>query len=84
MTIKRVPILGHIPLLGFFFSRKETSSIETELLIVVSPRIIESVEDELIPPFPTLEVGESEESAPGSQPEGSAVTTPSPKGTAGE
>ena len=51
-TVKRVPILGHIPLLNFFFSRKETTTQETELLIVVSPRIIESVESEIIPPLP--------------------------------
>ncbi|NIP42268.1 MAG: hypothetical protein GWO41_04150 [candidate division Zixibacteria bacterium] len=51
-TIKRIPILGHIPILGFFFSHKETSKVETELLIIVSPRIIESVEDEIIPPLP--------------------------------
>ncbi|MCK4857701.1 MAG: pilus assembly protein N-terminal domain-containing protein [candidate division Zixibacteria bacterium] len=51
-TVKRVPILGHIPLLNFFFSRRETTTQETELLIVVSPRIIESVESEIIPPLP--------------------------------
>jgi Flp pilus assembly secretin CpaC len=51
-TIKKIPILGHIPILGFFFTNKETSKVETELLIVVSPRIIESVEDEVIPPLP--------------------------------
>ena len=62
-TIKRIPILGHIPILNFFFSRKETSTVETELLIVVSPRIIGSVADESIPPLPTLEKGESTGSA---------------------
>jgi len=66
MTVKRVPILGHIPILGFFFSRKDTSSIETELLIVVSPRIIGSVAAESIPPLPTLKQSKSESSAPSS------------------
>jgi len=51
-TIKRVPILGHIPILNFFFSRKETTKSETELLIVVAPRIISSVAEETIPPLP--------------------------------
>jgi pilus assembly protein CpaC len=51
-TIKRFPILGHIPLLNFFFSRKETTKSETELLIIVSPRIITSVAKEEIPPLP--------------------------------
>jgi pilus assembly protein CpaC len=51
-TIKRVPILGYIPLLNFFFSRKEKTKSETELLIIVSPRIISSVAEEKIPPLP--------------------------------
>jgi pilus assembly protein CpaC len=65
-TVKRIPILGHIPILNFFFSRKETSTVETELLIVVSPRIIGLVADEAIPPLPTLEKDESISSATGS------------------
>ncbi|MCK4657083.1 MAG: pilus assembly protein N-terminal domain-containing protein, partial [candidate division Zixibacteria bacterium] len=72
-TIKRIPILGHIPILNFFFSRKETSTVETELLIVVSPRIIGSVADESIPPLPTLEKNESTGSAT-SSPEGDSQT----------
>ncbi len=62
-TVKRIPILGHIPIINFFFSRKETSTVETELLIVVSPRIIGLVADESIPPLPTLEKDESISSA---------------------
>jgi pilus assembly protein CpaC len=51
-TVKRVPILGHIPILGYLFSQTQKSSYETELMIIVSPRIIVSVEDEVIPPLP--------------------------------
>jgi len=51
-TIKRVPILGYIPLLNFFFSKRETNKLETELLIIVSPRIITSVALEKIPSLP--------------------------------
>jgi len=51
-TIKRVPILGHIPVLNFFFSRRETTRSETELLIIVSTRIIYSVAEEKIPLLP--------------------------------
>jgi pilus assembly protein CpaC len=51
-TVKRIPILGHIPLLNLLFSRKETTKSETELLIIVSPRIIYSVAEETIPPLP--------------------------------
>jgi len=51
-TVKRVPILGYIPLLNFFFARWETTRSETELLIIVSPRIIYSVAEEKIPLLP--------------------------------
>lgn len=83
-TIKRIPILGHIPLLGFFFSHKETSNVETELLIIISPRIITSVEDEEIPPLPfEQEPDEMEEPAneTGQLPQGnsSAGNQTSPK-----
>jgi Flp pilus assembly secretin CpaC len=59
-TVKRVPILGHIPVLNFLFSRKETTTQETELLIIVSPRIIESVESEIVPPLPGTEPEQEE------------------------
>jgi pilus assembly protein CpaC len=51
-TVKRVPILGHIPVLNIFFTKKETTKSETELLIIVSPRIISSIAKEKIPPLP--------------------------------
>jgi pilus assembly protein CpaC len=51
-TIQRVPILGHIPLLGALFTRKDSSVRENELVIIISPRIIENVAGEPIPPLP--------------------------------
>jgi pilus assembly protein CpaC len=69
-TVKRVPILGRIPLLNFFFSRKETIKSETELIIVVSPRIITSVAQEIIPPLPGTEPDTLEEVVPESEVEG--------------
>jgi pilus assembly protein CpaC len=51
-TIKRVPILGYIPIINFIFSRRETTKSETELLIIVSPRIVSSIAEEEIPPLP--------------------------------
>jgi Flp pilus assembly secretin CpaC len=55
-TIKRVPILGHIPIINFFFSKRETTKFETELMIIISPRIISSVAGEEIPPLPGQEI----------------------------
>jgi type IV pilus assembly protein PilQ len=39
---KKLPILGDIPLLGFFFSKREDTLDKTELLIFVTPHIITS------------------------------------------
>lgn len=49
---QKVPILGHIPILGALFTKKSKTSSENELLIIVTPRIIESVANEVIPPLP--------------------------------
>jgi len=37
--VSRIPVLGHIPLLGWLFSDHSTVKSETELLLVVSPHI---------------------------------------------
>jgi type II secretory pathway component GspD/PulD (secretin) len=36
---KKVPILGDIPLLGFFFKRDERTEIRSELVIVLTPKV---------------------------------------------
>lgn len=54
-SVRRVPVLGHIPILSFFFSKKHKSSTENELLIVVSPRVIETAAQEIIPPLPGVD-----------------------------
>lgn len=54
---RKVPILGQIPILGILFTKKQKTTSENELLIIVTPRIIETVANETIPPLP----GSSEE-----------------------
>jgi len=39
-VVRRVPILGHIPLLGFFFSNTEVETTGRELMVVVSPDVL--------------------------------------------
>ena len=39
-TVKKVPILGDVPILGWFFRTTLTNREERELLIVVSPEIL--------------------------------------------
>lgn len=39
-VISKVPILGDIPLLGYFFRRKETTSEKRNLVIFITPHIV--------------------------------------------
>jgi pilus assembly protein CpaC len=39
----RIPILGHIPILGYLFSDSSKIKTETELMLVVSPRIVRAL-----------------------------------------
>ena len=41
-TEASVPILGDIPLLGWFFRQQRVSSVQSELVILIQPRIIDS------------------------------------------
>ncbi len=51
-SVKRVPVLGHIPLLGFFFTHTLTDRVERELLVVVSPEVLGAAASTL-PALPT-------------------------------
>lgn len=41
-TVKKVPVLGNIPILGWLFKSKATENTKTELMIFVTPRILTS------------------------------------------
>jgi len=49
----KVPILGDIPLLGYFFRSIQKTSTKTELLLVVSPRIVRANPPGSRVPLPT-------------------------------
>jgi pilus assembly protein CpaC len=51
--VDRIPILGHIPVLGSFFSSKRAREDRTELLVLVTPYIVEPSDDPI--PVPTGE-----------------------------
>lgn len=44
-TINKVPLLGDIPLLGWFFKYKKVSRTKTNLMILLTPRIIRDAAD---------------------------------------
>ncbi len=44
-TVKKIPLLGDIPLLGWFFKTRNTERKKTNLMIVLTPRIIRGTEE---------------------------------------
>jgi len=50
-SIRKLPILGDIPILGTLFSAKDERQQVTELLVIVSPRIVQPTD--VAPPLPT-------------------------------
>jgi pilus assembly protein CpaC len=51
-SVRRVPVLGRIPGLGFFFTNTRTENVERDLLVVVSPELVEAAAATL-PALPT-------------------------------
>lgn len=47
-AIKKIPLLGDIPILGYLFRSKETQDVKTELLVFITPHILTNENRELI------------------------------------
>ncbi len=52
-SINKIPILGDLPILGWFFKRRSERQERTELLVLVTPYILDT--DDPAPPLPTGE-----------------------------
>lgn len=42
---RRVPILGSIPLLGFFFRSRQDSTVRAEIVFFLTPKVVEGLEE---------------------------------------
>lgn len=51
-TIKKVPVLGDIPIIGGLFTSKEYTKAETELVVMVTPRLVKPLNKDELPPLP--------------------------------
>lgn len=43
-TVRRVPFLGYLPLIGWFFSKEETEVERSEIIVMLTPHILEDGE----------------------------------------
>ncbi len=48
-TVSRIPLLGHLPILGKLFSSSRFQKKESELLIVMTPEIIHDLKESALP-----------------------------------
>ncbi|MGD9160019.1 MAG: type II and III secretion system protein family protein [Desulfobacteraceae bacterium] len=51
-TLNKVPFLGDIPILGSLFTSKQYQRSETELVIIVTPRLVRAMNPNEVPPLP--------------------------------
>jgi pilus assembly protein CpaC len=48
-SISRIPVLGHIPIMGTLFSSRRFLQNETELLVMISPHIVQTMREDAVP-----------------------------------
>ncbi|HEY5997222.1 MAG TPA: hypothetical protein VIU29_09375, partial [Candidatus Deferrimicrobiaceae bacterium] len=61
--VSKIPILGDIPILGALFRNTRYSNTETELMVMVTPKIVRPLAKEEIPALPTEKI-KPEETSP--------------------
>jgi len=52
LVVNKVPLLGDIPILGALFRHKEYAKKETELIILVTAKLVKPMNKQEIPPLP--------------------------------
>ena len=57
-TTQRIPGLGDLPIIGPFFSNTTSERIEKELVVLVTPYLVEPMKHDQVPPTPGDEVKE--------------------------
>jgi pilus assembly protein CpaC len=55
-TTKRIPGLGDLPILGPFFSNTTNERLEKELIVLVTPYLVEPMNHDQVPPSPGDEI----------------------------
>jgi pilus assembly protein CpaC len=55
-TTSRIPGLGDLPILGPFFSNTTSSRVEKELIVLITPYLVEPMNPDQVPPIPGDEV----------------------------
>lgn len=52
-TTSAVPILSKLPILGYLFKSKSERAERTELMVLITPRLVRALDPDEVPPLPT-------------------------------
>jgi pilus assembly protein CpaC len=52
-TRSEVPILSHLPIIGVFFKSKSEQAARTELMVLITPRLVRPLDPDEVPSLPT-------------------------------
>jgi pilus assembly protein CpaC len=84
-----VPILGRLPIIGNFFKSKSDDATRTELMVLITPRLVQALNPDEVPslptrprsflPPPTGDVGSDREGAGGTMDAPASTTDPKAK-----
>jgi pilus assembly protein CpaC len=48
-----IPLLGNLPIIGYLFKSKAERSSQTELMVLITPRLVRPLNPDEVPPLPT-------------------------------
>jgi len=48
-----IPVLGKLPIIGNFFKSKSDQASRTELMVLITPRLVQALDPDEVPPLPT-------------------------------
>jgi len=48
-----IPVLGNLPIIGWFFKSKAKRAEQTELMVLITPRLVRALDPDEVPPLPT-------------------------------
>jgi len=63
-TRQSIPLLSRLPILGPLFRSKGTNQERTELMVLVTPRLVRALNPDEVPPLPTMDNRFLQEGAP--------------------
>jgi pilus assembly protein CpaC len=53
-TRQEIPLLSRLPVIGKLFKSKATTQDRTELMVLVTPRLVKPLNPDEVPPLPTM------------------------------